>query len=53
MHTIKNGKLVPDRCSGYPFCDWCAPPRKPVEPPTDPRDREPDEDRLLGIKEEE
>ena len=25
MHTIKDGKLVPERCSSYPFCDVCAP----------------------------
>lgn len=28
MHSISlDGTLVPDRCSGYPFCDVCAPPR--------------------------
>lgn len=29
MHTIdpKTGKLVPEKCSAYPFCDTCAPPK--------------------------
>lgn len=27
MHRIVDGKLVPEQCSGYPFCDACRPPR--------------------------